>query len=804
MRKKSFQERNSLYRYYKKFCNLQKRISYLMQSGRFFDLSREIQHRLIRRLKLLYERVQRLAGKQKLKWAGAAFALIISASVAKAGFIDPVSIGGIKVNYGADPTFVDMDDDGDLDIVVGDYFGNVNLFLNNGGTFTNYGVTNPFSAINVSYFASPTLADLDDDGDLDLVVGEFYGTLLYFKNDAGTFTQMTGVDNPFDGIDVGYEANPTLVDLDGDTDYDLVVGAQYGTISYFENQSGSFVELTGGDNPFDGIDIGAKSVPGFIDYDNDGDLDLYIGDKYGGISYYINDGGTFTAQTGADNPFDGLDLGNDICPYISDFDNDGDLDIAFGDYESLILRYLRNDADVYTEQRGTNNPFEGVQVDGNATPWFADLDEDTDLDIVIGDANGNINYYMNEDGAFIPQTGSDNPFDGLSVNMDAKPTLGDIDDDGDLDLVVGDYDGIIHYFVNDAGSFTELTGVSNPFDGIDVGYYSLPTLADFDNDGDLDLFVGEKYGSIAYYKNVTGTYVQQTGVNNPFDGVDIGYAPALNFVDYDNDGDLDVFIGEKYGSIQYFQNDAGVLTQMTGTDNPLNGILVEGGAMPSILDADGDGDLDAYIGGTSLYLSKFLPDGIHVDIGSGLITTEAGGTAIFSVVLQSQPSDDVIIGLSSSDVSEGTVNPASLTFTHGDWNVPQFVTITGVDDSEADGNQDYTINFDVSSTDPGYDGMSLSPVSVTNTDNEGGVGIESISTDAIQIYSFDKMIVVNAGENVIEKVEILDIAGGFVVTQSVNSSGKIELPVYQVQSGIYIVRAYNINGNVTMNKVVIR
>src|SRR5205814_938652 len=72
--------------------------------------------------------------------------------------------------------------------------------------------------------------------------------------------------------------------------------------------------------------------------------------------------------------------------------------------------------------------------------------------------------------------------------------------------------------------------------------------------------------------------------------------------------------------------------------------------------------------------------GIIVVPTTGLITTEAGGTATFTVVLNAQPTADVTIGLSSSNPSEGTPSPASLTFTPANWNTPQTVTVTGVND----------------------------------------------------------------------------------------------------------------------------
>ncbi len=111
--------------------------------------------------------------------------------------------------------------------------------------------------------------------------------------------------------------------------------------------------------------------------------------------------------------------------------------------------------------------------------------------------------------------------------------------------------------------------------------------------------------------------------------------------------------------------------------------------------------------------------GITVTPTLGLVTTEAGGTANFTIVLNTLPTADVTIGLSSSDTTEGTVLPASVTFTTGNWSTPQTVTVTGVDDFIVDGPVAYTIvTTAATSTDPGYSGMTVSDVSVTNSDND--------------------------------------------------------------------------------------
>ncbi len=111
--------------------------------------------------------------------------------------------------------------------------------------------------------------------------------------------------------------------------------------------------------------------------------------------------------------------------------------------------------------------------------------------------------------------------------------------------------------------------------------------------------------------------------------------------------------------------------------------------------------------------------GITINPSYGLVTTEAGGTDSFVVVLNTPPSADVTIELSSSDTDEGTVNTSSLTFTANDWDITQTVTVSGVDDTKVDGIQPYTIvTSAASSTDADYDGIDPSDVVATNSDDE--------------------------------------------------------------------------------------
>src|SRR5207249_2224311 len=123
--------------------------------------------------------------------------------------------------------------------------------------------------------------------------------------------------------------------------------------------------------------------------------------------------------------------------------------------------------------------------------------------------------------------------------------------------------------------------------------------------------------------------------------------------------------------------------------------------------------------------------GITVIPTSGLTTTEGGGTATFTIALTSQPTENVTIGISPSDMTEGTVAPASLTFTPANWNTAQTVTVTGVDDFAVDGNVAYTfVSATATSTDGSYTRSLHDALPISNTDNDTP-GITVIPTSGL-------------------------------------------------------------------------
>gem|GEM_PF-6832236 len=160
-----------------------------------------------------------------------------------------------------------------------------------------------------------------------------------------------------------------------------------------------------------------------------------------------------------------------------------------------------------------------------------------------------------------------------------------------------------------------------------------------------------------------------------------------------------------------------------------------GGYIPAGCVGECAADVSAYIY-EGFVQGKALPGAnnepaINVNPTSGLTTSEAGGMATFTVSVNSAPSDDVNVSLASSNVAEGTINNAALTFTPTNWNQPQTVMITGVDDANLDGNVEYTINITAMSNDANYSAIDPADVSVTNTDNEipppGEINIDPVA-----------------------------------------------------------------------------
>jgi hypothetical protein len=247
-------------------------------------------------------------------------------------------------------TMADIDGDGDLDIFQGQYYGAIDYFENTGtSTAPAFGApqTNPFGLVNTLSISIPTAADMDNDGDIDLLVGEIYGSMTYFEN-TGTPTTPSfagPVQNPFGLSSTYLIAAPTCADIDNDGDMDILVGEYYGNLQFFENIGTASVPAFGAptQNPFGLTGAYMLSFPAFGDVDLDGDLDLMVGEYYGNNQYFQNTGtpSNPSFSTPVPNPFGLVAVNQLSCPTLGDLDNDGDLDLLVNEYYENTM-YFKN------------------------------------------------------------------------------------------------------------------------------------------------------------------------------------------------------------------------------------------------------------------------------------------------------------------------------------------------------------------------------------------------------------------------------------------------------------------------------
>jgi len=240
-------------------------------------------------------------------------------------------------------------------------------------------------------------------------------------------------------------------------------------------------------------------------------------------------------------------------------------------------------------------------------PEMADLDNDGDMDMLVGQLYGDFLYYENVGSATVPNfaTPVSAPFGLVSTQLMNTPALTDLDGDGDLDLLSGEYGGVMRYHENIGTATNPLfqAPISSPF-GLtnSYGYYAFPEFADLDNDGDMDLLVGEGYTNMQYFENI-GTAVAPSfaaPILSPF-----GLATAATgygfvspeFADFDNDGDQDLIVGVYYGNFEYYMNTGTASSPAFSgpTTNPFGLAQVNYYAFPAAADFDGDGDSDLMV-----------------------------------------------------------------------------------------------------------------------------------------------------------------------------------------------------------------
>ncbi|MCH8838501.1 MAG: carboxypeptidase regulatory-like domain-containing protein, partial [Candidatus Marinimicrobia bacterium] len=231
--------------------------------------------------------------------------------------------------------------------------------------------------------SSPTLGDLDGDGDFDLLIAEINGAVIGIEN-VGSASSPSWLGNAslVSGIgDVGIRASPTLADLDGDGDLDLLIGLDGGTVIGYENVgTASSPSWLGNASLVSGIgNVGARASPTLADLDGDGDLDLLIGLDGGTVIGYENVG-TASSPSWLGNASLVSGVGRVHSwnsPALADLDGDGDFDLMIGELRGIVIGY-ENVGSAYNHSwLGNANLVYGIGDVGSVSrPALADLDGD--------------------------------------------------------------------------------------------------------------------------------------------------------------------------------------------------------------------------------------------------------------------------------------------------------------------------------------------------------------------------------------------------------------------------------------------
>jgi hypothetical protein len=536
-------------------------------------------------------------------------------------------LGGLNWTH---PALGDLDDDGDLDLLVGEEFGHLVLYRNEGTPAApDWQLeTADYAGVDTGEWAYPALAEVTGDGALDLFVGRGDGTVSVYYND-GTPAEPLWPTAPDVTLSVGANPAPALDDLNGDTStglsagglLDLLVGywdeAEGGQLAHFAN-TGTVTDpvWTRQTDHYAGItEMQGEGVqPAFLDLDGDTDRDLLIG-LCGRLIWYER-GGSALSPTWARHDEDPIGYGGGSCansPAVGDWDGDGDPDLAVGEHLGTLRFFRQGSASTWTEQQ-IPYPFD---LAGDSAPALADWDDDGDPDLLIGQLHGQVHAHTNQGSAASPDWRPDGVLLTLpwTNHPHAFPTFADIDGDDDYDLFVGeggwqgdDAGGNIYYYRNDGTpGAPEWSLITDNWLGLDVGGWSTPAFADVDADDDLDLFVGDSAGTLTFVENIgTSTAPAWAAPVQPYAGLQFGAYAAPAFFDLDQDGDLDMLVGQEDGSLAYVRNvGAPHSPAWEFVISAYRGIDVGTNAVPAAADLDGDAQPDLLIGegsgGLNLY-----------------------------------------------------------------------------------------------------------------------------------------------------------------------------------------------------------
>jgi hypothetical protein len=458
----------------------------------------------------------------------------------------------------------------------------------------------------------PVFFDIDNDGLMDMLIGNESGRIWHYKQVSGN--EFILISQYFNNIDVGEDASPTITDIDGDGLIDLIIGSN-NTIERFEQDSVGSYHFSKIEGELVDSNIGSGWAPAFEDLNNNGLLDLIICESLSNLNYFVQD--SINAPTFSLIDENWLDWSGKVfqSPLITDLENDGLWDLLIGNIGGWIAHLVQDSLNALTFHEVTTT-FAGIKFGEHAAPQILDIDQDEKLDLYVGEYSTGLNHYEQESpGSETYVLLNDNVLGMRDFGINIGYTVEDIDHDGLLDMLVSpDHDtnnyNLLHYEQEQKGSLN-FTLITKNFNNIEADANQYLYLYDINGNGLLDLFIGNKIGFISRYEqdeiNSYSFSLQEEKFNNM---MKVGQNAQVCFTDLDGDSLLDMIVGDGYGYLRYYKQDN--LNTLTFSYNGiLSNIQLKYNSSPVFTDIDGDNLLDLVIGNSEGILYYYEQDSIH-------------------------------------------------------------------------------------------------------------------------------------------------------------------------------------------------